>query len=136
MPAKRPLTLLAVLCALAYGSVLTRTSCAQDSTGRGSWSSSTQQADPAGATNPFRTTTTHTQMNGRTIEKTVVEARGPDGRYVPYSVTERESLKVNDTTTRTVERSFATNTDGRQTLTQERRGKHAPCRAAKAKSFA
>ncbi len=108
-----------MLFALVLGSSFVQKSSAQESRDK-SWSSTSQQGDTSGATNPYRTTTTHTEMNGRTIDKTVVEALGPDGRYVPYSVTERESVKVNDTTVRNIERSYATNADGRQTLTQER----------------
>src|SRR5580765_4716235 len=84
-----------------------------------SWSTSTQQVDPSGTVNPTRTTTTHTEVNGRIVEKTVVEARGPDGRYVPYSEIERESVRVNDTTVRTVERSYGRTPDGQRSLKQE-----------------
>jgi hypothetical protein len=106
---------------LASGLSFIPASHAQQTSSGKSWTTSTQQDDPSGATNPYRTTTTHTEVNGRTVDRTVVEARGPDGRYVPYSVTERESVKINDTTVRNVERSYATNADGRSTLTQERR---------------
>ncbi len=121
MRAQPRVAILGVVLTLASTSIFVHTSCAQESSGGRSWSSTSQQDDPSGATNPYRTTTTHSEVNGRTIDRTVVEARGPDGRYVPYSVTERESVKVNDTTVRNVERNYATNADGRQTLTQERR---------------
>ncbi len=120
MRAKRRLTILIALFGLAFGSGFLQNSYAQEGSGK-SWSATTQQQDPSGATNPYRTSTTHTEVNGRIIDKTVVEALGPDGRYVPYSETERESVKVNDTTTRTVERSYGTNADGRRTLRQESR---------------
>ena len=84
-----------------------------------SWNSSSQQGDPGGAENPYRTSTTHTEVNGHIIDKTVVEVRGPDGRYVPYSQTERESVKVNDSTTRTTERSYGTDANGQRVLTQQ-----------------
>lgn len=84
-----------------------------------SWSSSSQQGDPGGAENPYRTSTTHTEVNGHIIDKTIVEVRGPDGRYVPYSQTERESVKVNDSTTRTTERSYGTDANGQRVLTQQ-----------------
>ncbi len=121
MRAQSRVALLGILLMQASTSIFTPASYAQESSGSTSWSSSTQQGDPSAATNPYRTTTTHSEVNGRIVDKTVVEARGPDGRYVPYSVTERESVKVNDTTVRNIERSYATNADGRQTLTQERR---------------
>lgn len=84
-----------------------------------SWSANSQQSDPSGALNPTRSRTTHSEVNGHVIEKTIVEARGPDGRYVPYSETERESVRVNDTTVRSVERSYGRDPDGRRTLTQQ-----------------
>jgi hypothetical protein len=92
---------------------------AQVSSSNNSWETTSQQADPGGTANPTRTRTTHTEVNGRVIEKTVVEAMGPDGRYVPYSEIERESVRVNDTTVRNVERSFGRTPDGQRTLTQE-----------------
>jgi hypothetical protein len=95
-------------------------------TGRGqsnstdsSWSTSSQQIDQTGTANPTRTRTTHSEADGRVIEKTVVEAKGPDGRYVPYSEIERESVRVNGTTVRNVERSYGRTPDGQRTLTQE-----------------
>jgi hypothetical protein len=95
-------------------------------TGRGqsnstdsSWSTSSQQIDQTGTANPTRTRTTHSEADGRVIEKTVVEAKGPDGRYVPYSEIERESVRVNATTVRNVERSYGRTPDGQRTLTQE-----------------
>jgi hypothetical protein len=84
-----------------------------------SWSANSQQSDPSGAINPTRSQTNHSEVDGHVIEKTIIEARGPDGRYVPYSEIERESIRVNDTTMRSVERSYARDPDGRRTLTQQ-----------------
>lgn len=94
---------------------------AQDNPTNNSWTVHNQQSDPSGALNPTRSHTTHSEMNGRIIDKTVVESLGPDGRYVPYSEIERESVRVNDTTVRSVERSYGRDTDDRRTLTQETR---------------
>jgi len=88
---------------------------AQDS----SWTTSSQQSDPNGAVNPTRSRTTHSEVNGHIIEKTVTETLGPDGRYIPYSEVEREAIRVNDTATRTVERFYGQDPDGRRTLTQQ-----------------
>ena len=118
MQGTRRLSILASLFGLALGFYLIPTSHAQENSG-GSWSSSTQQGDPSGTDNPYRTSTTHSEVNGHNIDKTIVEVRGPDGRYVPYSQTERESVKVNDTMVRTIERNYATNPDGHPTLTQQ-----------------
>jgi len=93
---------------------------AQNSSGNQSWTASRQQEDPNGAINPTRTTETHTVVDGRTVDRTVVETLGPDGRYVLYSDTEKQSVRVNDTTVRNLERSFARDPDGERTLIQER----------------
>src|SRR5215831_7573349 len=93
----------------------------QNTSGQQSWTTSSQLTDPNGSVNPTRSTTTHSEVDGRSVEKTVVEALGPDGRYVPYSETERESVRVNQTTVRNVERSFGRTPDGRRVLTQETR---------------
>ena len=86
-----------------------------------SWNANSQQSDPNGALNPVRSHTTHSEVDGRVVDKTVFERLGPDGRYVPYSEIERELVKVNDTATRTVERSYGRDADGRRTLAQETR---------------
>ena len=98
--------------------VLSVISSAQSSSDK-SWTTTSQQGDPSGSVNPTRTRQTHSEVNGRTIDKTIVEALGPDGRYVPYSETERESVRVNDSTVRNVERTYGNNSDGHRTLTQE-----------------
>src|ERR1700720_804010 len=79
---------------------------AQDVSGNKSWTASSQQQDPGGVLNPTRTSQTHTESGGRVIDKTLVEAIGPDGRYVPYSETEKESVRVNPTTVRNIERTY------------------------------
>jgi hypothetical protein len=95
-------------------------SLAQNTSGSQSWTASSQQEDPSGGKNPTRTSETHTVVDGRVIDKTLVETLGPDGRYVPYSETEKESVRVNDMTVRTIERSFGRAADGERTLIQER----------------
>jgi hypothetical protein len=98
---------------------ISQTGRAQLGPGDQSWTTSSEQKDPSGAVNPTRTSTSHSEVNGRVVEKTVVEALGPDGRYIPYSEIERESVRVNDTTVRNVERSYGRTPDGQRTLTQE-----------------
>jgi hypothetical protein len=93
---------------------------AQDSSGDKSWTTTSQQGEPDGSVNPTRTRVTHTEVDGRIVDKTSVETLGPDGRYIPYSETERESVRVNDTTIRTVERTFGSNPDGEKMLVQEK----------------
>ena len=91
----------------------------QDRSTDNSWTTNSHQSDPSGSLNPIRSRTTHSEVDGHVIDKTVTERLGPDGRYIPYSEIERESIRVNDTTVRTIERSYGTNPDGRSTLTQQ-----------------
>lgn len=83
------------------------------------WSSSNQQGSPDGALNPIRTRDTHTEANGRTVDNSSVQTMGPDGRYIPYSETEKESHRINDTTVRTIERTYGRDSDGQRILIQE-----------------
>src|SRR5215472_9146245 len=71
-----------------------------------SWSATTQQGSPDGNMNPTRTSESHSQANGRTVDKTSTERVGPDGRYVPYSDTQTETLQIDKTTTSTITRTF------------------------------
>lgn len=105
------LTVPVVLC-------LAQLSASQDGS---SWSSSSQQSDTGAAFNPKRTTETHTDKNGRSVDTTTVQARGPDGHYITYSQTERESVRVDASTVRNVERTFGTGPDGQRVLIQETR---------------
>ena len=79
---------------------------AQSNSGSGSWTSSSQTEGSESAANPTRTREVHTESNGRVIDKVITETLGPDGRYIPYSETDKESVRVNDTTVRTIERSY------------------------------
>jgi hypothetical protein len=92
---------------------------AQATSGNQSWTATSQQESPDGTMNPTRTTESHTEIDGRIVDKTSVERLGPDGRYVPYSDTEKESIRVNDTTVRNTERTFGRDSDGHMTLIQE-----------------
>ena len=112
------LLLLMMLVLMSGG--MARSQTTSDSSPNMSWTSTNQQSDTAGAVNPTRTRTTHSETNGRTVDRTSVERMGPDGRYVPYSDVERESVKVNETTTRNIERTFGRGPDGQRTLIQER----------------
>jgi hypothetical protein len=93
----------------------------QDSSGTKSWTSSSQAGDRGGNFNPTRSTETHTESNGRVVNSTSLQTLGPDGRYVPYSQTEKESVRVDATTVRTTERTFGTGPDGQRVLIQESR---------------
>jgi hypothetical protein len=67
-------------------------------------------------TNPSRTMESHTKSGNRSVDKQRVEVLGPDGRYQPDSDTEKETIKVNDTTTRTVVRTYKWDSDGERRL--------------------
>jgi hypothetical protein len=107
---------------IAFAAALSvpQTCPAQDSSGPQSWTATSQQGSPGGAINPTRTKQTHVDANDRMSDSTSVETLGPDGRYVPYSDTEKESLRINDTTVRNIERSYGRDSDGHRTLIQER----------------
>ncbi len=92
----------------------------QNASGIQVWNASSKQEDPSGGVNRTRTTETHTVVEGRVIDKTLVETLGPEGQYVLYSETEKESVHVNDTTVRNIERSFGLGPEGERTLIQER----------------
>ena len=93
---------------------------AQNTSSNQSWAASSQQENPSGGMNPTRTSEIHAVVDGRIIDKTLVETLGPDGQYVLYSETEKESVRVNDTTVRNIERAFGLSPDGERTLIQER----------------
>jgi len=69
-------------------------------------------------TNPTRTTESHKQSANGTVDNQTVERMGADGHYEPYYEVEKESVQVNDTTIRTIERTFARDASGQKILTQ------------------
>jgi hypothetical protein len=82
-----------------------------------SWSATTQQQLP-GNLNPTRTSETHTEAGGRVVDNQSVESMGRDGRYEPYLDMQKETIKVDANTVRTVERTFGRDSEGRKTLVQ------------------
>jgi len=69
-------------------------------------------------TNPTRTTESHKQSAKGTLDNQTVERLGADGHYEPYYDIEKESVQVNGTTIRTIERTFARDASGQKILTQ------------------
>jgi hypothetical protein len=65
---------------------------------------------------PWRTTRSHTQSGNRTVDKQRVEVIGPDGQFRPDTETETETVRVDDTTTRTVVRTYKWDGNRRRTL--------------------
>jgi hypothetical protein len=93
---------------------------AQDGSGNSSWTTGSQQQDPTGAQNPIRTHETHSEADRRVLDNKSVETLGPDGNYIPYQDTEKESVRVEAATVRTVERTFGRGPDGERKLVQVR----------------
>jgi hypothetical protein len=69
-------------------------------------------------TTPSRTTESHTKSGDRTVDKQRLEVLGPDGRYQPDSETEKETIQVNATTTRTAVRTYGWDGNGQRYLVQ------------------
>jgi hypothetical protein len=105
------------LASLALGM---RAQTSGDSSGNGdnSWVSSTQKQSTSGDANPTRTRQSHVVQDGRVIDKESTERLGPDGRYEPYLDVEKETLQVDGGTTKTINRTFVRDSDGRRTLRQ------------------
>ena len=68
--------------------------------------------------NPSRMTQSHIKSGDRTVDKQRVEVLGVDGQYRPDSETETETVRVDDTTTRTLTRAYRWDGNGRRILTQ------------------
>lgn len=109
---------LAVVCVLQASLTAQTGSTSPSTSNNQSWTETTQQQGASGNLNPTRTRTSHTESNGRTVESQSLERIGPDGRYVPYLDTEKESVQVDKSTVRSIERSFGRNLDGGKMLVQ------------------
>lgn len=83
-----------------------------------SWTSTSDSANSTFSSNPTRTTESHTESNGRVADTQSLQRRGLDGRYENYLDTEKETVKVNASTTRTIERVYGRDPDGRKALVQ------------------
>jgi hypothetical protein len=80
------------------------------------WTATTEtQSDNV---NPTRTTESHTRSGNRTLDNESIQVRGSDGHFEPYQDIERETVKVDATTVRTVTRAFARDANGAKTLVQ------------------
>jgi hypothetical protein len=110
------LIMLLVVC-LACTVAWAQTSDSQTSETSKSWTATTEQRG-SGNMNPTRTAETHTEANGRIVDKQAVERIGPDGRYEPYLDTEKESVKIDATTVRIVERAYGRDSEGQRVLIQ------------------
>jgi hypothetical protein len=83
-----------------------------------SWTATSEQRSVSGDSNPIKIVVSHTERDGRTVEKRKVERLGADNRYEPYADTEKEEVRIDANTVRTVQRTFARGPDGQKTLVQ------------------
>jgi hypothetical protein len=67
---------------------------------------------------PTRTTESHTQSGNRTVDTQSIQRLGSDGNYEPYQDIEKETVKVDTNTVRTITRTFGRDSDGAKTLVQ------------------
>ena len=88
----------------------------QQPTGDESWSSTKENSSQN--VNPSRTTESHTKSGNRTVDKQRVEVLGPNGGYQPFTETETETVQVNDSTTKTIVRTYQWNGSGQRYLAQ------------------
>jgi hypothetical protein len=81
-----------------------------------SWTATTENSVANG--NPSRTTESHAKSGNRSVDVQRVEVLGLNGRYQPDSETEKETVRVNATTVRTVVRTYTWDGNGRRKLAQ------------------
>jgi hypothetical protein len=81
-----------------------------------SWTATTQTS--VYNSNPSRTMESHVKSGDRSLDKQRVEVLGPNGRYQPDFETDKETVQVNATTTRTVERTYRWDVNGQRNLVQ------------------
>jgi len=100
---------------LCVGSVVcAQTQDAQPNSTNESWTATTQTS--TGSANPSRTTESHAMSGDRSVDKFSVEEFGPNGRYQTDYETEKETVRINATTTRTEERTYKWDVNGRRNL--------------------
>ena len=93
-----------------------QTSDSQTDNADKSWTATTEsQSDNV---NPTRTTENHTRTGNRTLDSQSVQRRGLDGHFEPYQDIEKETVKVDAATERTITRAFARDADGAKILMQ------------------
>jgi hypothetical protein len=89
---------------------------AQQKSGDESWAATTETSD-ANA-NPARTTESHEKSGNRSVDRQRVEVLGGNGQYRPDFETETETVRVNDTTTHTVVRTYRWDGNGQRKLAE------------------
>ena len=100
-----------------FGSaVSTQAQDAQRNSGDESWTATSENS----VTNaiPSRTTESHAKSGNRSVDKQRVEVLGPNSQYQPNSETEKETVRVDATTTSTVVRTYTWDGNGQRKLAQ------------------
>ena len=93
-----------------------QTSDTRTSDANTSWTTTT--ASQGNNANPTRTLESHTQTGNRTLDKRLVQRRGPNGAFEPYQEVETETVQVDPGTTRTTTRIYAQDVNGAKALVQ------------------
>jgi len=68
--------------------------------------------------NPTRTTESHSTSGNTSVDHLTLEQLGANGRYLPEFETEKETVQVDPSTTRTVERTYKWDANGQKSLMQ------------------
>jgi hypothetical protein len=113
----RLLVKLVIAVILCVGSVVyAQAQEAQPNKTNESWTATTQTS--VNNSNPSRTMESHVKSGDRRVDKQRVEVLGPNGRYQPDYETDKETVQVNATTTRTVERTYRWDVNGQRNLVE------------------
>ena len=114
--ARRVKTAVSIVCASLALGLASSAQTSDPDAGNKSWNATTESQDTAGGS--MRTSESHRQSGNRTVDKQSVDVLR-SGSYEPYQDVERESVKVNDTTTRSVMRTFGRDANGERVLIQQ-----------------
>jgi hypothetical protein len=120
-PQRRQLIATVIWLPFAVAIFLTTAGQAQTSNAEGqdtskSWTATSESEDST-TQSRTRTSESHSQTGNRTIDKRSIEVLR-SGSFQPYQEIETESVKLNDTTVRTVVRTFTRDAAGGRTLFQ------------------
>jgi len=92
--------------------------CQTSNSGDESWKNASSQHDLSGTVNSSRTTEAFSKKGNRTTDRKAFETVGPDGKYAPFQDTETQTIQVNATTVRTIQRSYGRDVNGNRSLVQ------------------
>ena len=113
----RCLTLLAIGMYFFFGLPLcAQTSDATTSDANKSWTETTDSQSHN--LNPTRIVESHTHSGNRTLDNQSVQRRGSGGQFEPYQDIEKETVKLDANTVKTITRTYGRDSDGVRTLLQ------------------